>query len=217
MGDIKRQRKKFSKPSHPWNKERILAEQELLKEYGLKRKKEIWKMESILSNFARRAKELITGEDDLKKGQLLDKSISLGLLNKNSRVEDVLSIKLKDILERRLQTLVFRKNLARSMNQARQFIIHEHISIGDKKITIPSYLASVNEENLILFVQDSSLSNPEHSERIVDKPKKIKKKATKKGVPDKKEAADKPKEAKEEKKQMKKDEKETEEERKEEK
>ena len=57
MGDIKRQRKKFSKPSHPWNKERILAEQELLKEYGLKSKKDIWKMNSILSNFARQAKD----------------------------------------------------------------------------------------------------------------------------------------------------------------
>ena len=172
MGDIKKQRKKFSKPGHPWNKERILAEQELLKEYGLRRKKEIWKMDSVLSNFARQAKELITEEDDLKKGQLLGKIISFGLLKQGSRVEDVLSIELKDILERRLQTLVFRKKLARSITQARQFIVHEHISIGDKKITVPSYMVSVEEENMIQFAQDSDLANPEHSERVIETPKK---------------------------------------------
>ena len=94
MGDIKKQRKKFSKPGHPWNKERILAEQELLKEYGLRRKKEIWKMDSVLSNFGRQAKELITEEDDTKKSQLLGKIISFGLLKQGSRVEDVLSIEL---------------------------------------------------------------------------------------------------------------------------
>ena len=170
MGDIKKQRKKFSKPGHPWNKERILAEQELLKEYGLRRKKEIWKMDSVLSNFARQAKELITEEDDTKKSQLLGKIISLGLLKKGSRVEDVLSIELKDILERRLQTLVFRKKLAKSIVQARQFIVHEHISVGDKKITVPSYMVSVDEETIIQFAQDSGLANPEHSERIIKTP-----------------------------------------------
>lgn len=184
MGGIKKQRKKFSKPTHPWNKERILAEQEILKEYGLKRKKEIWKMQSILSSFARQAKGLTTEKDVLKKAQLLNRLISLGLLNKNAKVEDVLSINLKDILERRLQTLVFRKNLARSIHQARQFIIHEHISVGNKKITIPSYLVGVDEENLIQFAPDSNLSKPEHSERIIieKKPKKARKKESKKKV-----------------------------------
>ena len=129
-------------------------------------------MDSILSGFARQAKELITGEDDIKKGQLLGKLISLGLLKEGSRVEEVLSIELKDILGRRLQTLVFRKKLARSIDQSRQFIVHEHISIGDKKITVPSYMVSVDEENLIQFAQDSDLANPEHSERVIETPKK---------------------------------------------
>jgi small subunit ribosomal protein S4 len=210
MGDIRRQRKKFSKPTHPWNKERILAEQELLKAYGLNRKKEIWKMSSILSNFARQAKELITEKDEVKKGQLLRKLVSLGLLDKNAGVEDILSIKLNDILERRLQTLVFRKNLARSMKQARQFIVHEHISIGDRKITVPSYLVSVNEESLIQFTPDSSLANPEHSERVVSKKdKKVKKEAPKEARADKekteKEAAKDKSEGKEEKRKSEKE------------
>ena len=51
MGDIKRQKKKYSTPRHPWQKDRILAEKELITKYGLRRKYEIWKMNSILKNF----------------------------------------------------------------------------------------------------------------------------------------------------------------------
>lgn len=171
MGDIRRQRKKFSKPGHPWNKERIVSEKALMKEYGLRRKNEIWKMTSILSNFARLAKELIKESNDLKRNQLIGKLISLGLLNKESRVEDTLSIKLNDIMERRLQTIVVRKNLARSMNQARQLIVHEHIAVGDKKITIPSYLVRVEEESLVSFAADSNLNDPEHPERFTPEQK----------------------------------------------
>lgn len=209
MGDIKKPRKKFSKPNHPWNKERILAEQELMKEYGLRRKKEIWKMNSLLSNFARQAKELISVDDEIKKNQLLNRLYSLGLLKQGARVEDVLSIDLKDLMNRRLQTLVFKKNLARSINQSRQLIVHEHISIGGKKITIPSYLVNVSEESQINFAPDSGLNNPDHPERYVeketvpgkdvkeDKDKKIKpkKKAAGKKEP-KKESKAKPKKGK---------------------
>ena len=57
MGAPKRQRKKYSTPSHPWQKERILAEKELLDKYGLRRKYEIWKMNSILKIFQIRQKD----------------------------------------------------------------------------------------------------------------------------------------------------------------
>jgi len=59
MGAPKKQKKKYSKPAHPWQKERILAEKELSKKYGLRRKYEIWKMNSILKNFSRQIKKLI--------------------------------------------------------------------------------------------------------------------------------------------------------------
>ena len=59
MGDIKKQKKKFSKPSHPWQKDRIEAEKEVLKRYGLRRKNEIWKMDSLLRKFLNRAKTII--------------------------------------------------------------------------------------------------------------------------------------------------------------
>ena len=207
MGDIRRQRKKFSKPGHPWNKERILAEQELMKEYGLNRKKEIWKMNSMLSNFARQAKELISEKNEQRKTQLLTKLVSLGLLEQGKGVEDVLSIKLKDIMERRLQTVVLRKSLARSIKQARQFIVHEHISIGDKKITIPSYLVRVSEEKQIKYADDSNFLDPDHPEKAVEEKAPKKEDKEKKAAEKKEDDNKKVKKAKEPKKTKKSDDK----------
>ncbi len=156
MGDIKKQKKKFSKPSHPWQKDRIEAEKEMLKQYGLRRKYEIWKMDSLLKNFLNRAKTIIaqrSPQSELEKKQMLDRLYSLGLLKHGSRVEDILNLTIKNLMERRLQTLVVRKQFAKSMLQARQFITHEYVAIGAIKITAPSYLVSVQEEPQIRLVR----------------------------------------------------------------
>lgn len=180
MGSPKKQRKKFSKPAHPWQKERILAEKELLKDYGLNRKFEIWKMNSILKNFTMQAKNLVTVKSpqiEKERNQLLTKLCSLGLLGKDAKIEDVLSLTLKDIMERRLQTLVYRKNMTGSIKQARQFIVHEHIALSDKTITAPSYMVLLEEESSIQFAQDSVLSNASHPERAAVKIEKAGKKS----------------------------------------
>lgn len=155
MGDPRKMRKKFTTPSHPWQKERIEEEKGIIKQYGLRRKYEIWKMDSMLKKFLNRAKTIIgerTEQSEIEKKQLLDRLNLLGLLKKESRVEEVLNLKLNDIMERRLQTLVYRKQIAKTMRQARQFITHEHIAVGTRKITTPSYLVSVNEESQIRLV-----------------------------------------------------------------
>ncbi|MFH0868032.1 MAG: 30S ribosomal protein S4 [Candidatus Woesearchaeota archaeon] len=197
MGSPKKQRKKFSKPSHPWQKERILAEKELLKEYGLKRKYEIWKMSSILKNFTSQAKNLITIKNpqvEKERKQLLTKLSSLGLVGKSAKIEDVLSLTLKDIMERRLQTLVYRKHMANNIKQARQFIVHAHISLGDKKITVPSYIVLLDEEASIQFSQGSVLANSEHPSRVKEDKKKPKKKEESNKKEEKEGTKEKPKE-----------------------
>jgi small subunit ribosomal protein S4 len=211
MGDPKRIKKKYSTPLHPWQAERIEEEKELTKEYGFKNKKEIWKIQSLLRNFFRQAKRLAatkTEQAEKEKVLLLNRLKRLGLLAENALIDNVLEISLKDLLERRLQTVVFRKGLARSVNQARQFIVHRHIKIGDKKITVPNYLVSKAEEGLITFSGTSSLASPDHPERKKEEkttmPKKPKKKKTKKEEK-KEEKKEKPK--KEEKKAKKKEEK----------
>jgi len=172
MGDPKKQKKKFSTPNHPWQKERIEAEKEILKQYGLRRKYEIWKMDSMLKDFLNRAKTLIAQrnpQSDLEKKQLLQRLNSLGLLKKDSKVEDVLNLTLKDVMERRLQTLLIRKQLARTMKQAREFITHEHVAIGERKVTAPSYLVTVSEEPGIRLVKALNLAPQVAQEKKAEK------------------------------------------------
>ena len=83
----------------------------------------------------------------------------MGLLKKDSKVEEVLNLTLKDVLERRLQTLVFRKQLAKTLMQARQFITHENVAVGTKKITTPSYLVSVDEEARINLIKPINIAS----------------------------------------------------------
>lgn len=169
MGDPRKRRKKFTKPPHPWLKERIEEETKLTAEYGFKNKKELWKMESVLRNFSDQSKKLIalkTPQADREKKQLLHKLQALGLIEKTAQLEDILGISLRDLLERRLQTLIFKKGLAKSIEQARQFIVHGHVMIGNSKITVPSYLVSKKEEETIAFISSSKLSNVKHPERV---------------------------------------------------
>jgi len=169
MGDPGKLRKKFSMPSHPWQKMRIDEEKELNNEYHFKNKRELWKLNSILRNFKRQVKDLVPRRDETaerQKKEFLTKMRNLNLVGSDSILEDVLSLTLKDMCERRLQTLVVRKGLARSMKQARQFIVHGHVAIGEDKITSPSYLVSAKEQSLIRFSNSSDLSDESHPERI---------------------------------------------------
>ena len=172
MGDPRRLRKKFSKPSHPWNKGRIEEEKKVLSDYGLKRKNEVWKADSRLRKYFSQSKNFIastTAQSDKESAQLLKKLVSFGVLPKEAKIEDVLNVQLRDLLERRLQTIVVRKNLARTMDQARQFIVHEHITVGDRKITSPSYLVSLEEEPLVNFSGDSPFTDEAHPEISIKK------------------------------------------------
>jgi|SRR3989344_3414175 len=178
MGDPKKLRKKYVPPRHPWQGSRILAEKPLISEYGLKNKKEIYKAQSLLRNFTKQAKNLTafkTSQRDIERKQLLQKLSKLNLIDVNSSLEQVLGINLKDILDRRLQTLVYKKGLAKSVNQSRQFITHGHILVKGLKINVPGYLVKLEEENDIEFIKDSSLSNPEHPERIIKEKVELKK------------------------------------------
>lgn len=170
MGDPKKHRKKYQTPATPWSKSRIEEEAELVKEFGFKNKKEIWKIGSLVRKFARKTRNLISDKSkqaELEKKHLLDKLVALGLLETNSQLDKVLDLNFKSLASRRLQSIIYKKNLARTIKQARQFITHRHILIGDKVVTSPSYLVSMKEEDLVRFVENSTLSNPEHPERAV--------------------------------------------------
>lgn len=176
MGDPKKSRKKYSKPAHPWMKGRIDEERVLKKEYGFKNKKELWKVNSLLKSFYARAKKYVASsaaQSVKEQKQMTEKLKSLGLVQGDATLDQILSIQLKDLMERRLQTLVCRKNLARTVKQARQYIVHGHIKVAGKIITSPSYLVPLKEEGAITFSENSQLSKEDHPERaIVPKEKK---------------------------------------------
>lgn len=170
MGKPKFSRKKYETPSHPWEGERIKEEHELVKKYGLKNKREIWKAKTLLKKYRGQARSLlakVATDPQSKKecDQLLMHLNRLNILPLNFTLDDVLSLDVEDILSRRLQTLTYLKGLAKSPRQARQLIVHGHISVGGRKITIPSYLVTKDEENEISYTENSPLNDPLHPER----------------------------------------------------
>lgn len=170
MGDPKKIRKKYETPSHPWIKARIDEERRLAREFGTRTKKEIWKADTVLKNFKQQAKKLIaltTKQADVEKQHLFRRVKDLGL-SKGQEVsfDMILGISLDDVMSRRLQSIVYKKGLAHSVKQARQFITHEHIVVDGKKITSPAYLVSLKEEAGVGFAISSPLYDANHPERV---------------------------------------------------
>jgi small subunit ribosomal protein S4 len=150
MGDPKHRRRQFDKPRKPWEKQRIEDERKLSDTYGLKNKKEIWRFETILRNKRQNARKLLALplEERLKREkELLDSLIKIGILRAGATLDDVLSLGINDLMERRLQTIVWRKNLANTPKQARQFITHGHIAVDGQKLDVPSYIVPLEFES----------------------------------------------------------------------
>ncbi len=144
---MKKHRKKYEKPKKPYDKIRIERERELLSKYGLRRKREIWRAEAILRNLRRRARDILARKDPEKERELLEKVVKMGLLEDNPTLEDVLGLTVENILERRLQTLVYRLGLARTPKQARQFIVHGHVELDGRRVVWPGMLVPAGAES----------------------------------------------------------------------
>lgn len=185
MGDPKKIRKKYNTPRHPWIKARIDSEKLIRIEFGTRNKKEIWKMETLLKNFKDQAKNLIilrTTQSDVETKHLFRRVKELGLISGEVTFDEILGLSLENIMGRRLQTIVYKKGLARTVKQARQFIVHEHILVAGKKITSPAYLVPVSEESSIEFSVKSSLFSEDHPERALPEKEEIENSKKKKNV-----------------------------------
>ena len=166
MGDPRRLKKKFRKPKHPFQKERIMEELEFLGKYGLRNKREYWKARTKLAdwrNIARQSRRLLKDKAIKAQQELIRKLNRLGIIGAEAEFEDILHLTVEDVLKRRLQTLVFEKGLASTVHQARQYIVHGHIQIAGKKIDAPSYLVKLKEEDFIDFTPNSPHSKPKET------------------------------------------------------
>ena len=161
MGDPRRQHKRYTTPRHPWQKDRIDAENKLTRQYGLRGKRELWKAETVLRNFRRQARRMLSASGDQavkETQQMLARLQRLGLIKSEGTLDDVLGLGLENVLDRRLQTVVFKKGLAHTPLQARQLISHGHVDVEGRRVTVPSYLVSVEEEGGISHKPGSSFA-----------------------------------------------------------
>lgn len=163
--------KSYETPNHPYQGSRIVEEHDLIGRYGLKNKEELWRAQSELRSYRREARELVgraqgdaTAAAD-QGGEFLQRLRRIGILGDEESLGDVLALDVTDILERRLQTIVYRQGLANTPAQSRQFISHGHVTVEGRRVRVPSYKVTVTEEAAIDFDGESPLADDLHPER----------------------------------------------------
>mmetsp|Transcript_76496 Transcript_76496/g.151361 ORF Transcript_76496/g.151361 Transcript_76496/m.151361 type:complete len:193 (-) Transcript_76496:176-754(-) len=153
--------KTFRKPKRPFEKERLDSEMKIIGEYGLKNKREVWRVQYALAKIRTAARVLLTLDEKeearIFQGEaLLRRMVRLGLLTESEKKLDyVLGLTTAKIMERRLQTKVFKLGLAKSIHHARTLIRQRHIRVGKQICNIPSFLVRLDSEKHIDFALTS--------------------------------------------------------------
>ena len=168
MGDTKNFRRVWKKPKRPFNFDLKMEELKILGTFGLKTKRELWKVRTELSRVRNQARSLLALRQEIReeKEPILMNSLSrVGYVESDATLDDVLNLEINDLLARRLQTIVQKKFYFKTPYQARQAVSHGHVLIGDKVVNIPSYLVNVDEEEKVKLTSESIfneiLSEPE--------------------------------------------------------
>jgi len=147
---MNKQHKQYSKPKRPFDKERIIEEAKITKDFGLKNKKEIWRSEAKIKVVREKAKKLISA-NERDQEDFFNRLRKIGFNVKN--IPDVLSLTKEDYLKRRLQNIVASKNLTSTQKGARQLIVHKKVLVGGRVVDSPSYVVPVDLENKISLKQ----------------------------------------------------------------
>ncbi|KAF7492483.1 40S ribosomal protein S9 [Sarcoptes scabiei] len=154
--------KTYVTPRRPFEKERLDQELKLIGKYGLRNKREVWRVKYTLAKIRKAARELLTlDEKDPKRlfegNALLRRLVRIGVLEEEQmKLDYVLGLRIEDFLERRLQTQVLKHALAKSIHHARVLIRQRHIRVRKQMVNIPSFIVRLDSEKHINF----SLSSP---------------------------------------------------------
>uniref|UniRef100_A0A336LRU5 Small ribosomal subunit protein uS4 n=1 Tax=Culicoides sonorensis TaxID=179676 RepID=A0A336LRU5_CULSO len=171
--------KTYVTPRRPYEKPRLDAELKVIGQFGLRNKREVWRVKYSLAKIRKAARELLTLEEKNEKrlfqgNALLRRLVRIGVLDESRmKLDYVLGLKIEDFLERRLQTQVFKLGLAKSYHHARVLIRQRHIRVRKQVVNIPSYVVRLDSQKHI----DFSLKSPFGGGR----PGRVKRKNLKKG------------------------------------
>ena len=137
--------------------------------YGLKNKKEIWRADTKVREMRRQARKLTAKASETQaqkeKVLLLAKLNRLGMLEQDSALEDVLRMNPENILDRRLQTQVYLQGLSSTVKQARQLIVHGHISVDGAVTRVPGMTVTRLQEKSLTYSPSSALNSDLHPVR----------------------------------------------------
>ncbi|EFA77190.1 ribosomal protein 1024 [Heterostelium album PN500] len=150
-----------STPRRPFEKERLDNELKIVGEYGLKNKSEVWRVQLALAKIRKSARELLVlDEKDSRRmfegASLLRRLHKLGVLEESkNKLDYILNLKVQDFMERRLQTMVFKQGLAKSIHHARCLIKGRHIRVGKQLVNVASFLVRVDSQKHIGYHPNS--------------------------------------------------------------
>jgi small subunit ribosomal protein S4 len=148
-----------------WNSERIAEEHAMAKEFGLRNLKEVWKAKSELRRIRGNVREVLAGRKAEKTGkEIIERLSKYNIAPKDATLDSLLLIKPSSFLERRLETIVLRKGLAKTAKQARQLITHGFISVNGKRTMSPSYFVNAYEENMVSYYKQIKLEQGQQAD-----------------------------------------------------
>jgi len=157
----------------------MAGEVDLIKTYGLRNKREVWKAHSMIKKYRQAARRLLaeTAEGEISdhiRGEadsMLKRLKKYAILKQDGTLDDVMALEITIMLDRRLQSHVHKQGFARTKKQARQFIVHGHIAVDGRKIDVPSYMLTKEEETQIDYYTSSPINkennHPERPERVL--------------------------------------------------
>ncbi len=79
------------------------------------------------------------------------------LYEKSSKAKGVTGNVMLSLMERRLDSVVYRLGIASSRPQSRQIVRHGHITVNAKRVNVPSYVVKPGDE---IAVHEKSLKHP---------------------------------------------------------